>query len=181
MRLYQASPTRAWAIVLLRVRFDLVSWVLQVLRGGASSCTLISSPQGQLSHDARVRGMASSMQLSDINVVPVQTGRVHMVFGGNISHKQTPVMVRMTTDPVMVLGGSMGWVITMASGGSAGYSYQGVPHHPQVSVSASHYCSHTIPLLFLSYLSTCSSSWYLGSGCPLPCPCCMAMVGGLRS
>lgn len=56
------------------------------------------------------------MQLSDINVVPVQTGRVHMVFGGNISHKQTPVMVRMTTDPVMVLGGSMGWVITMASG-----------------------------------------------------------------
>lgn len=116
MRLYQASPTRAWAIVLLRVRFDLVSWVLQVLRGGASSCTLISSPQGQLSHDARVRGMASSMQLSDINVVPVQTGRVHMVFGGNISHKQTPVMVRMTTDPVMVLGGSMGWVITMASG-----------------------------------------------------------------
>ena len=33
-------------------------------------------------------------------------------------------------DPDMALSGSMGWDITLTSGGTAGYSHQAVSHHP---------------------------------------------------
>ena len=58
----------------------------------------------------------------------------------------------MVRDPDTVLRSSMGWDITMVSGGRVGYSQQTIPLHPCVSSSISPHNSQIILLLFLSYL-----------------------------
>lgn len=77
-----------------------------------------------------------------------------MTFGGNIGHEATDSCCYSAMDPDMALFCSMGWDLTRASGGSAGYSHQAVPHHPHISSSVSFIVHKLFLLLFAFHLST---------------------------
>lgn len=60
----------------------------------------------------------------------------------------------MATDPYIALRGSKGWHFTKVSGARVGYSHWTIPLYPRIFSSASLLNTQTVPLLFLSRLSS---------------------------
>jgi hypothetical protein len=111
--------------------------------------------QGQLSSTVPVRGGASSLQHLDINSIPGGSLDQGLPQGQGLQHR---LLLLKGSGPRCGPQRQHGWDITMASGGSAGYSHQAVPHHSLISSSTSLHKAQTIPLL--PFLPQTWSLWW---------------------
>lgn len=135
-------------------------WVVAEL---ASSLALPRREAGPAQHSTRSSTCPQTV---------AQTTDIQVAFAGT---KQTLAALG-PRDPDMVAG-SMGLDSTMASGDSPGLPYQAIPYCHRVSSSTFLYGAQTIPLYFLSHLSTTHSLIVMSLarpvsfGCLEPCVC----------